>query len=1292
LSGTDSVGLLVEAGSRIDNSGKLVLSGEDSYGARVLNGTLNNSGDLEVHGTAVYLEGASATLNNSGGAHLLATDGRAAIEVGPGANLVFGGPGSGVVEGRGSASAIRVDAGAAGLTLNQAHLVANAVGATGNGIDNVGEIAGIQLTQTVIDVGDGAGVRTATALAPNNSGTINVTGSGVGILFQQANGAASANPLDLSGSSGLTLNVSGAGGTGMLIDSTGQFKTAATVQVSHAAGGSALVLEDGVGSAINSGVLSSLSTAAPTVAVANWSAPASLTNTAAGTISAPTGHTAVSFGDQDSTLVNQGTIRGNVNLGKGNDVLNNTGLIDGDVVAGAGNNTLTVDGGTVTGDIRLTAASGNNQLLLKGGGAINTFSGSGGNDLVTIQGSGNTFTSLDGGAGSDTVVFDGAAYTLASSAAIRNVEQVDLRHSATLTLQTVLNTAAVDVDGSSTLAIRPVTPAPYTLGNLLTGNGLVTVDTGTGHAFDFAGSVGTAFAGTVAMGPGTLALAGDNTAALSHATLRSDAGSVTAVGSGEQIIGGLAFNGGTLNFGATVPDETIASSRITATTLDASGAGIVQLTVPDPYVPSTSGTLGTANLLEQDDGEIGVQLVRATSVTGSGGGLVLANQSGTPVAAVEQLDISQGGNVVAKADYGFRLTTSPGDGLYVNYGLTRLDLQAGRSLTLQQAPGATGAAADMSAQIVGSGDLVIAAGSGTVSLSSAINTYSGETTVQSGTLALAADQALGQTAVLHLLNATRAELAGYSATLGALDSQAGSTLDLGGGELDLTAGGNADGVLSGAGRLHLAGGLLTVQGANSGLSAAVAIDAGATARLDHIDGLGSGAIHTDGTLRLDGASGTLANDLGGNGVVQLDAAAVLAQGHNAGFAGTFDIAGDSSLTVASHDHLGSAAVTNAGTLVVDSADDWTLDQAVSGVGALVKQGVGTLTAGGGLSHTGATRLDAGTLIVGDAGTPAVTLGGSGAGPVTVATGATLAGLGTVSGQVVNHGTVSALNALPGHAADPAGTFTLANGLENHGNVVLAGGSVGNVLRVQGDYVGQGGTLVLATVMGNDSAATDRLLLDGGQASGDTGVVIRHAGGSGAQTNQGIRLVETVNGATTEAEAFHLDSRSDGYRSGVGSIAAGAYDYRLVRGGNGGVADDWYLVSLATATDDPGNDPGRDPGNDPVVVPDDPVLGDTPSYRPEVGAYLGNRQAAMALQFHRLHERQGQASQVVAPDGRILGEASSWGRIVGAASRADGAGNLRHRSQDTLIHLGSDLLRVSDGGQGSVRLGVMGAFG
>ncbi|WP_284208208.1 autotransporter outer membrane beta-barrel domain-containing protein, partial [Chitiniphilus shinanonensis] len=32
------------------------------------------------------------------------------------------------------------------------------------------------------------------------------------------------------------------------------------------------------------------------------------------------------------------------------------------------------------------------------------------------------------------------------------------------------------------------------------------------------------------------------------------------------------------------------------------------------------------------------------------------------------------------------------------------------------------------------------------------------------------------------------------------------------------------------------------------------------------------------------------------------------------------------------------------------------------------------------------------------------------------------------------------------------------------------------------------------------------------------------------------------------------------------------------------------------------------------------------------------------------------------------------------------------SQDTLIHLGSDLLRVSDGGQGSVRLGVMGAFG
>ena len=62
------------------------------------------------------------------------------------------------------------------------------------------------------------------------------------------------------------------------------------------------------------------------------------------------------------------------------------------------------------------------------------------------------------------------------------------------------------------------------------------------------------------------------------------------------------------------------------------------------------------------------------------------------------------------------------------------------------------------------------------------------------------------------------------------------------------------------------------------------------------------------------------------------------------------------------------------------------------------------------------------------------------------------------------------------------------------------------------YAGSG-TLVLNTRLGDDSSPTDRLVIDGGAATGNTGLRIVNAGGSGARTNIGIRVVETVNGGS-----------------------------------------------------------------------------------------------------------------------------------------------------------------------------------
>ncbi len=968
--------------------------------------------------------------------------------------------------------------------------------------------------------------------------------------------------------------------------------------------------------------------------------------------------------------------------------------------------------GAITGQVAL--GNGTNSALLKSGSSLNgALVGGTGNDIVTVQGNAG-FTSVDGGiGGADKLVFDGAQYTYsnANAGATQHFETVQLSNNSTLTLQRALTVAddgtdsnAIAIDAGSTLAVAP-TAGGFVLNNPVSGAGTITTSTG-GNAFDFgaanAAATGAAFTGTLALGNSTFALQGQNTQALTSATLEAGAGSVTTVGDGDQKIGGLKFNGGTVAFNATVPDQTAATSTITAQTLDASGTGTVQVKVPAPYVPSPVDTPNTANLLEQDDANIGVKLVNASSTVGSGGALALLDQNGNAISAARQVDIAQGSNVVAQGTYDYRLTTATNDGLYVNYGLKQLDLQAGQTLTLAEDTGATGAAADMSAKITGAGNLAINAGAGTVSLSNSTNDYTGETTAASGTLRLGADNALGQTSVLHIADTATTDLNGKTQTIGALDGQAGSTLNVNGGTLNIANGGTSVGALAGAGQLNVNGGLLDVQGANTGLMAATSIVSGATVQLNDAAGLGSGAIADAGTLVLNGATGTLANAISGAGAVNLaNGANVTATGDNGSFSGQFATAAGTALTVAEAKNLGTATVANEGQLVVNTATDWTLANAVSGTGDLVKQGAGTLTAGDALAYTGKTDIQAGTLIVGDAAKPNVTLGGAGAGSVTVAQGATLAGLGTVNGQVLNAGTVSALNVLPGHAAEAAGIFTLANGMANSGTVNLAGASVGNQLVVKGDYVGNNGQVILGTVKGDDSSATDKLVIDGGRASGNTALVIKHAGGNGAQTNQGIRLVETRNGATTDTTAFNLSAASDGYRAGVGTIAAGPYDYSLKRGGNGGVINDWYLSSVGTTCDTnsklcpqppvpptPGPTPDPTPINPDVIPAPDPA----PSYRPEVGSYLNNRLFAQTMQFHTLHERQSQAPGLVGKDLSQSSDANAWVRVVGKTSNRAGAGSMDLSDTSYLVHAGGDVLRFSDGGDGSIRIGAMGAYG
>lgn len=299
--------------------------------------------------------------------------------------------------------------------------------------------------------------------------------------------------------------------------------------------------------------------------------------------------------------------------------------------------------------------------------------------------------------------------------------------------------------------------------------------------------------------------------------------------------------------------------------------------------------LTTLNLLEHDDSHVGVQLVKAQTVIGSGGSLTLRDLQGDEVEADKTLHIAQNGTVVAEGDYGFRLTTAPGDGLYVNYGLKALNIHGGQKLTLAEHGGAYGATADMSAKIGGEGDLAINTVR-QVSLSNGQNDYQGATYVQMGTLRTDADGALGNTRELNISNAAIVDLNGSTQTVETFTGQMGSTVLFKEGALTVNKGGISQGELTGGGNLNVTGGTLAIEGLNARYNALTSISPNAEVSLDNTQGLGRGNIANDGLLTLKNVTGELRNSISGKGIVSATARTdVELDGDNSRFVGQFNI-------------------------------------------------------------------------------------------------------------------------------------------------------------------------------------------------------------------------------------------------------------------------------------------------------------------------------------------------------------------------------------------------------------------
>ncbi|MDN4587396.1 autotransporter outer membrane beta-barrel domain-containing protein [Xenophilus aerolatus] len=427
------------------------------------------------------------------------------------------------------------------------------------------------------------------------------------------------------------------------------------------------------------------------------------------------------------------------------------------------------------------------------------------------------------------------------------------------------------------------------------------------------------------------------------------------------------------------------------------------------------------------------------------------------------------------------------------------------------------------------------------------------------------------------------------------------------------------GALQGHGTIGLGNGKLVVgQGSFSGT-----IGDGAAATQQG-QGLGRLEKTGPGTLTLSGA-----NTYTGGTALK---GGTLAVGNNSAL-GTGGLAMDDGTTLAfAADNLTIAnPITMTGTVdpTFDTgANTATLTGGISGAADLTKTGTGTLILGAANNtYTGSTTVAQGTLRAGVANAFAP------ASATTIAAGATLD--------------------LAGHSQ------TLAS-VNNAGTVSLAGSTPGTVLTVTGPWVGNNGTLAVATAVGNDGSPTDRLVLSGASAvaSGSTRIAVTNIGGLGAQTTgNGIAIVTAENGGSIGAGAFTLAT----------PVSAGAYDYRLNTTSTGS-----YLTNLVPVVP---TDPVAPTNPNTPAAPAAPAI---PTYRADVPLYAALpeqlRQSNLAM-LGNLHQRTGDDGGTGSNSTSLeQGYRQAWGRVISIDRDIQQSGTVSPTSSGRLtgFQAGTDL--------------------
>ncbi|EFB3305124.1 DUF4942 domain-containing protein [Escherichia coli] len=228
----------------------------------------------------------------------------------------------------------------------------------------------------------------------------------------------------------------------------------------------------------------------------------------------------------------------------------------------------------------------------------------------------------------------------------------------------------------------------------------------------------------------------------------------------------------------------------------------------------------------------------------------------------------------------------------------------------------------------------------------------------------------------------------------------------------------------------------------------------------------------------------------------------------------------------------SGKTVNNDTLTIREGDALLQGGALTGNGSVEKSGSGTLTVSNTTLTQKAVNLNEGTLTLNNS---TVTT------DVTAQRGTAL----KLTGSTVLNGAIDPTNVtlasgatwnIPDNATVQSVVDDLSHAGQIHFTSTRTGKFVPATLKVK-NLNGQNGTISLRVRPDMAQNNADRLVIDGGRATGKTILNLVNAGNSAsglATTGKGIRVVEAINGATTEEGAFVQGNR----------LQAGAFNYSL----------------------------------------------------------------------------------------------------------------------------------------------------